>query len=166
MPKLQVGDPAPDFSATTHHGSLLRLSDLLRQQGLVLFFYPKDGTPVCTKEACSFRDAYQHFAEAGVEVVGVSGDSAESHRRFAERHHLSYPLISDADGSLRKRFGVAPKLGLLPGRVTFVIDQDGIIRLIFSALFASQQHVRQALQALDAPGSLRGKPAETGAARS
>lgn len=81
-------------------------------------------------------------------MVGVSSDAAESHRRFAERHQLAFPLISDRDGSLRKAFGVRKVLGLLPGRVTFVIDQQGIVRQIFSALFASGEHVRQALEAV------------------
>lgn len=150
MPKLQVGDRAPDFSATTYDGTVVRLSDYLGKRGLVLFFYPKDGTPVCTKEACAFRDSYDRFVEAGAEVVGISSDTAGKHQAFAEQHRLSYPLIPDTDGSLRKLFGVTPKLGLLPGRVTFVIDQEGIIRLIFSALLASDEHVRQAFQALQA----------------
>ncbi len=100
MPRLKVGDRAPDFSATTQDDSTIRLSDFVGERGLVLFFYPKDGTPVCTKEACSFRDSYEQFVEAGAEVVGVSGDSAQSHQAFAEQHRLSFPLISDSDGVL------------------------------------------------------------------
>ena len=150
MSRLQVGDAAPEFSATAHDGTVVRLSELVGKRGLVLFFYPKDGTPVCTKEACSFRDSYERFAEAGAEVIGISADSAERHRAFATQHDLSYPLISDTDGSLRKRFGVPSILGMVPRRVTYVIDQDGVVRLIFSDLFASDEHVRQALQALGA----------------
>jgi peroxiredoxin Q/BCP len=150
MPRLQVGDRAPDFSATTQDGSTIRLSDFAGERGLVLFFYPKDGTPVCTKEACSFRDSYEQFVEAGAEVVGVSSDSAQSHQAFAKQHRLSFPLISDSDGALRKAFGVPTTLGLFPGRVTYVIDKEGFVRLIFSAQFASDEHVQQALKALGA----------------
>jgi peroxiredoxin Q/BCP len=148
MTKIQVGDRAPDFSGTTQDGSTIYLSDFLAKRVVVLFFYPRDGTPICTKEACSFRDSYRQFVDAGAEVVGVSSDSAETHRDFAHQHDLPFHLISDADGSLRKAFGVPRTLGLLPGRVTYVIDKDGIVRLIFAAQFASEEHVRQALKAV------------------
>jgi peroxiredoxin Q/BCP len=148
MAKIRVGDKAPDFSATTQDGSTIRLGDYLGQKALVLFFYPKDNSPICTKEACSFRDSYEQFIGAGAEVIGVSSDSADSHKAFAKQHQLSFPLISDEDGSLRKLFGVSSTLGLLPGRATYVIDTEGIVRLIFSAQFASDEHVRKALQAV------------------
>jgi peroxiredoxin Q/BCP len=114
----------------------------------VLFFYPKDGTPVRTQQACAFRDAYAQFVNADVEVVGVSSDSPESHTRFAARHSLPFPIISDQDRSLRKLYGVPNALGFVPGRVTFVIDRQGVIRMIYSALFASDAHVRKALEAV------------------
>jgi peroxiredoxin Q/BCP len=152
MSGFKVGDRAPDFSAATHDGKTIRLSDYLQKRGLVLFFYPKDGTPICTQEACAFRDSYQQFADAGADVIGVSGDTADSHRSFAQRHGLSFPLISDVDGSLRRAFAVPKTMGLFPGRVTYVIDKDGIIRQIFSAQFASDEHVRQALKALGEAG--------------
>jgi peroxiredoxin Q/BCP len=145
---LNVGDRAPDFTALTYDGRTVRLADFLGQRALVLFFYPKDGTPVCTQEACAFRDSYEQFAAAGAEVIGVSSDSEASHREFAQRHQLSFPLISDADGALRKAFAVPKTLGIFPGRVTYVIDQQGIIRRIYSAQFASAEHVRQALAAV------------------
>ena len=116
---------------------------------VVLFFYPQDGTPICTQEACAFRDSYERFVDAGAEVIGISSDSAESHRDFALKHKLSFPLIADTDGSLRKLFGVAKTWGLFPGRVTYLIDKEGVIRLIYSAQFASAEHVRQALQVLE-----------------
>jgi thioredoxin-dependent peroxiredoxin len=150
MARLQIGDRAPDFSATTHDRKRLSLSDYLGKRGLVLFFYPKDGTPICTKEACAFRDSYEQFAAAGAEVIGVSADSDERHRAFARQHKLSFPLISDADGSLRKAFAVQKTMGLFPGRVTYVIDREGIIRHIFSAQFASEEHIRQALTTVSA----------------
>jgi thioredoxin-dependent peroxiredoxin len=148
MAKIRVGDRAPDFSGTTQDGSVIRLSDVLKERAVVLFFYPKDGTAICTKEACSFRDSYRQFVDAGAEVIGVSSDSTEAHRDFAHQHGLPFHLISDEGGSLRKAFGVPRTLGLFPGRVTYVIDRTGIVRLIFSAQFATEDHVRQALRAV------------------
>ena len=148
MATLKIGDRAPDFSGRTSAGDVIRLADYLGNKGLVLFFYPKDGTPVCTKEACAFRDSYMQFADAGAEVIGISSDSDESHLAFAKQYRLTFPLISDADGSLRKLFAVPKTLGLFPGRVTYVIDKEGIIRQIYSAQLASDAHVKQALAAL------------------
>ncbi len=147
---LQVGDPAPSFVAKTGDGHTIRLEDFLGQRGLVLFFYPRDGTPVCTKQACAFRDSYSRFVDAGFEVVGVSSGSASSHQAFARQHQLPFPLISDTDGSLRRLYGASQALGIIPGRVTYVIDREGRIRLAYSALFAADEHVRQALAAVGA----------------
>ena len=133
MKKVQVGDPAPDFTWAAHSGEQVRLSDFRNQQVVVLFFYPKDGRAICTKEACAFRDAYDQFAEAGAVVMGVSRDSAERHNAFSNRHNLPFSLLSDTDGSLRTAFGVPQTLGLLLGRVTYVIDKEGVVRLVFSA---------------------------------
>ena len=153
MARLRVGDRAPDFSATAHDGRTICLSDYLGKPGVVLFFYPKDGTPICTKEVCAFRDSHEQFIEAGIDVIGVSGDSDESHLAFARHNKLSFPLISDTDGILRKAFTVAKTFWLFPGRVTYVIDKEGIIRQIYSAQFASDEHVRQALTAVGAVNS-------------
>ncbi len=150
MARIRVGDRAPEFSATTADGKTVRLADYLGKRAVVLFFYPKDGTPVCTQEACAFRDSYEQFVEAGAEVLGVSADSDESHREFSQQHRLSFPLISDADGKLRALFGVPKTLGLFPGRVTYVIDPKGIVRLVFSAQLASAEHVQRALNAVAA----------------
>ena len=146
---LKIGDRAPDFSATTQDGERVQLSDFVGKKGLVLFFYHKDGTAICTKEVCAFRDSYEKFTDAGVAVIGVSSDNEESHRNFIGEHKLSFPLISDTDGSLRKIFAVPLTMGLIPGRVTYVIDSDGIIRQIFSAQFVSNEHVQQALEAVN-----------------
>lgn len=146
MKKVQVGDQAPESTLTTHTGEQVRLSDFRNEKVVVLFFYPKDGTAICTKEACAFRDAYDQFVEAGAVVIGVSGDSAESHSAFAARHNLPFHLVSDIDGSLRRAFGVSKTFGLLPGRVTYVIDQDGIVRLVFSAQTAASRHVSEAIR--------------------
>lgn len=149
MAGLNVGDRAPDFSATTGDGKTIRLADFLGKRALVLFFYPKDGTSICTAEACAFRDSYDKFVQAGADVIGVSSDDEASHQSFARDHKLSFPLISDTKGKLRKTFAVPKTLGLFPGRVTYVIDKEGIIRQIFSAQFASDEHVRQALAAVE-----------------
>lgn len=156
MPALRVGDPAPDFQATTSDGKPIRLGDYRGRRGLVLFFYPRDHTRICTKEACAFRDSYEQFSAAGFDVVGVSSDSNDSHQDFAREHRLPFPLISDADGALRRAFGVPDVLGLVPRRATFVIDRDGVIRLTFSALLASDEHVQRALAAVN--GAKSGKP--------
>ena len=148
MSSLTVGDPAPHFQAVLQDGSTFNLADLLGKKIVVLFFYPKDHTPVCTKEACAFRDSYEKFVAAGAEVIGVSSDSQASHRSFAEKHRLPFPIISDHDRSLRKLFGVPNPLGFIPGRVTYVIDREGVIRMVFSAIFASDDHVEKALEAV------------------
>jgi len=157
MARVQIGDRAPDFSAITSGGETIRLTDFLGKRTLVLFFYPRDGTAICTQEACAFRDSYEQFIEAGADVIGISSDSEDSHRSFAKQHNLSFPLISDTNGSLRKTFGVPKTIGLLPGRVTYVIDRDGIIRQIFSAQFASSEHVRQAMNAVNSIDEEDGK---------
>ncbi len=145
---IQVGDAAPDFDLPDASGRRVRLSDFKGQRGVVLYFYPKDDTPGCTKEACSFRDSYEAFREAGAEVIGVSSDSAASHRSFAEKYRLPFVLVADAGGELRKRYGVPSTLGLLPGRVTYVIDRESIVRHVFNSQLQAAKHVGEALAAL------------------
>jgi peroxiredoxin Q/BCP len=150
MPALYRGDRAPDVALHLHTGKTVPLSDLYRDRVVVLFFYPKDNTAICTKEACAFRDSYEKFVEAGATVVGVSSDSAESHERFADKHRLPFLLATDEGGSLRRAFGVPKTLGFLPGRTTYVIDRQGVIRSIFNAQFAADRHVQAALDAITA----------------
>lgn len=145
---MKEGTRAPDFTAVTADGQKIQFNQFPRSQGLVLFFYPRDGTLICTAEACAFRDSYAKFVEAGFDVIGVSGDSDASHQKFAAQHALPFPLISDTDGALRKLFQVPKTLGLLPGRATYVIDREGIIRRIYSATLASDNHVTEALAAI------------------
>jgi len=144
---VKAGDRAPDFALPDADGKEVRLADL-RGKPVVLYFYPKDDTPGCTKEACSFRDQYEDFRDAGAVVIGVSSDSGESHKKFAEKYRLPFTLISDRDGAVRKRYGVPATLGLLPGRVTFVIDPDGVVRKVFNSQLAATRHVEEALAAL------------------
>jgi peroxiredoxin Q/BCP len=129
---------------------MVRLSEFRGRKAVVLYFYPKDDTPGCTKESCAFRDSYQDFQDAGAEVIGVSSDSAESHGRFAAKHRLPFTLLADQGAQVRKRYGVPATLGLLPGRVTFVIDRAGIVRHVFNSQFQATQHVSEALEALRA----------------
>lgn len=145
MSSLNVGDPAPNFNVTAHDGQTISLADFRGKQAVVVFFYPRDNTTVCTKEACAFRDSYQDFVAAGAAVIGISSDSTESHQQFAATQRLPYLLVSDSDGALRKAFGVPKTLGFLPGRVTYVIDRQGIIRHIFNSQLQAQQHVDEAL---------------------
>jgi peroxiredoxin Q/BCP len=147
---LQTDDAAPAAQLALHDGRTLSLATLWAEHPVVLFFYPKDNSPVCTKEACAFRDAYEDFVAAGATVVGVSGDSAESHAQFAATHRLPFLLATDADGALRRAFGVPKMLGLIPGRVTYVIDREGIVRHVFNGQFAADRHVREALAAVRA----------------
>jgi peroxiredoxin Q/BCP len=146
-PGVKVGERAPDFALPDANGREVRLAGF-RGRPVVLYFYPKDDTPGCTKEACSFRDQYQDFRDAGAEVIGVSSDSSDSHRRFAERHQLPFTLLADQGGKVRKLYGVPATLGLLPGRVTFVIDAEGVVRHAFNSQLAATRHVAEALDVL------------------
>ena len=151
-PALSVGDRAPLVALRDADG-VERRSDQLAGQALVLFFYPKDDTPGCTMEACAFRDSYADLQALGAEVWGVSGDDASSHQRFAGKHQLPYPLLVDSRNQLRRAYGVPAVLGLLPGRVTFVIDGKGIIRHVFNNLLDGPAHRREAIEALKALGA-------------
>ncbi|MDM7958161.1 peroxiredoxin [Synechococcus sp. LTW-R] len=144
---LQSGDRAPLIALQDQNG-VERRSDQLAGKSLVLFFYPKDDTPGCTMEACAFRDSYADLQALGAEVWGVSGDNAGSHQRFASRHNLPYPLLVDQNNQLRKAFGVPGVLGLLPGRVTYVIDGEGVVRHVFNNLLDGPAHRREALECL------------------
>jgi peroxiredoxin Q/BCP len=147
--KLQVGDCAPDFTLPTQKkGELFHLYDMLGKSTIVLYFYPKDDTLGCTAEACSFRDSYEVFKEAGAEVIGVSSDSEASHQQFANKYKLPFILLSDKNGELRKKYGVPATLGFMPGRVTYVIDKEGIVRHIFSSQFAPAKHIVEAIRVL------------------
>lgn len=147
--RVEVGDVAPDFTLPSQAGEQVRLGDVLGRGPVVLYFYPKDETPGCTAEACSFRDSYEVFKEAGAEVIGVSSDSVASHERFATKHRLPFTILADEGGKVRKRYGVRPTLGIMPGRVTYVIDRDGTVRHVFSSQLGAQKHVGEALDALN-----------------
>jgi peroxiredoxin Q/BCP len=144
---LKVRDKAPGFRLQSGRGDYVSLDDFLGNRNLVLYFYPKDYTSGCTREAVSFRDSYAHFVELGAEVVGISRDPPSSHERFAKDERLPFPLLSDTDGLVRKAYGVKSSFGIA-GRVTFVIDKQGIIRHVYSSQVHPSKHVEEAFQAL------------------
>lgn len=159
--RVQVGDQAPDFELPSSSGELFRLSSVLGHQAVVLYFYWKNGTPLCQRQACQFRDYRERFREAGAIVVGISSDSVESHQQVVSRLDLRFPLLSDESGTVRALYDVPKTWGLLPGRVTYVIDRDGIVRHIFSSWFEADPHVAAALETLN-----EGRPSlETSAGR-
>src|SRR3989442_5270166 len=145
--KVQVGDLASDFTLLNQSSGPVSLGDFLGKQHIVLYFYPKDNTSLCTEEACAFRDSYEVFKDAGAEVIGVSSDSVESHQQFAKEHQLPFILLSDLAGVIRKRYVVPTAFGL-PGRVTYIIDRQGIVRRIFFSQFTSKKHADEALETL------------------
>lgn len=159
--QLMVGDQAPDFSLPSQKGGVVNLRDLLGTSEVVLYFYPKDNTPGCTAEAKAFRDNYEVFKEMGAEVVGVSSDSVDSHVNFASQCDLPFTLLSDAGGKVRKLYGVPSTLGVLPGRVTYVIDTHGVVRHIFNSQFNATKHVEEAINVLK---SIREKSEASGPA--
>jgi len=144
---LRVGDKIPLFTATDSNGNLFDIKDYIGQP-LVIYFYPKDDTPGCTIQACTFRDKYEDFKALGAEVIGISSDSEKSHQKFASRYKLPFILLSDFDKKIRTKFGVPNDfLGLLPGRATYVIDKNGIVKLIFDSTSA-KIHIEKALEIL------------------
>ncbi len=144
---VKIGDPAPDFELPSETGELVKLSGFRGQKNVVLYFYPKDYTPGCTVEARAFRDNYRVFKDEGAEVIGVSSDSVDSHRKFSQDCNLPFKLLSDDDGRVRRLYGVPKSLWLVPGRVTYVIDAEGTVRHIFSSQ-RPKQHIEEAIKIL------------------
>jgi len=150
MKKIETGDRIPNFKLKNQKGNLVDINDLLGNKVLVIYFYPKNETSGCTKEACAFRDSYEDFKDAGAEVIGISGDNTASHESFAQNHKLPFILLSDENNEVRKLFGVPTNLfGLLPGRVTYVVDKEGIVKHIFSSQLNINKHISEALTALN-----------------
>ena len=138
---LKVGDKAPPFAGENQRGEPLSLGGLLERGPLVLYFYPKDFTAVCTKEACLFQDAYEDLQGLGAEIVGVSVDGEDSHKRFAAEHGLGFSLLADPDRTVSKAYQVLRLFGVFTKRVTFVIDTDGTIRGVFHHELSAKKHV-------------------------
>jgi len=146
--KVEIGSVAPDFTLPSQSGEIVNLKGFVGSKPVVLFFYPKDDTPGCTKQACAFRDDYEQFGKLDAEVIGISSDSVESHRSFAEKHDLPFTLLSDEGGKVRRLYGVSSTFGLFPGRVTYVIDREGVVRHVFSSQLEAVKHVEVALKSL------------------
>ena len=142
--KLEIGQPAPDFEAVASNGQNIRISDFKGQKAVVLFFYPKDFTTVCTAEVCGFRDLYSELQGKDVEVIGVSTDPDASHRKFAEQHKIQYPLLADTDRAISSKYGATNFILNMFGstkRMTFVIDKEGKIAASFDALLSAGPHL-------------------------
>jgi peroxiredoxin Q/BCP len=149
MARLIIGEKAPDFKLKDQEGNNVKLSDYYGKQNVVLFFYPKDFSPGCTAEVCRFRDSYDIFKERGAEVIGISADTEASHVEFIHKFGLQFRLLSDPDGKVNLLYEVGKTLGLVPGRVTFVIDKKMILRHIFSSQMNPTKHIQEALDILE-----------------
>ncbi len=142
---MKVGDKIPLFELPDKNGKIHSIANYLGNKKLVIYFYPKDDTPGCTKEACSFRDAYEDFVEMGCEVIGISGDNVEAHKQFSDKHNLPFLLLADEKNVVRNLFNVPRNLfGLIPGRVTYVVNENGVIVKIFDSLFKAEKHIEEA----------------------
>jgi peroxiredoxin Q/BCP len=150
---LAAGERAPDFVLPDQQGRSVALSSLLAAGPVVLFFYPGDFTPVCTREVCMVRDVHAELAAAGITVVGISADSVESHERFRDRHALPYPLLADVDKTVVRAYGVAGPVGFGVRRATFLIDRDGVIREAVSASLRVGRHEKLLRRAIEAARS-------------
>jgi peroxiredoxin Q/BCP len=150
---IKIGDRAPNFSLPDQNGSTINLRDFLGEKAVVLYFYPKDDTPGCTMESCAFRDQYDVFKAAGAEVIGISGDGRESHQQFTSKYNLPFILLSDQGDQVRKQYGATTAFGLIPGRVTYVIDQEGIVQYVFDSMFNFKGHVEEAIKTLNKIGT-------------
>ncbi len=145
--ELKIGDKIPNFKLNDANGNLFDSSSLLGKPA-VIYFYPKDNTAGCTAQACSFRDQYEDFKDLGAAVIGISSDSVSSHQKFAKQYKLPFVLLSDASKKIRKLFGVPTGMfGLIPGRVTYVADKEGIIKMIFDSMMP-KNHISNALKAI------------------
>jgi peroxiredoxin Q/BCP len=149
MNEIKIGSIIPAFILPDQNGNLFDISSVLGKKNLVIYFYPKDDSPGCTAQACSFRDQYEVFKEADALIIGISGQSVESHKEFAEKHRLTFTLLSDEGNKIRKQFGVPTNLlGFLPGRVTYIADKTGKVIYLFNSQMQSTKHVDEALRIL------------------
>lgn len=146
--KVNKGSVPPAFTLKDQDGKTVSLSKF-KGKPLVLYFYPADETPGCTKQACAFRDSYEKFKKAGAQVVGISGDDAESHKAFAKKYRLPFTLLSDEGNKVRKEWGVPSDLfGTLPGRQTYVLDKNGVVQLVYNNQFQPEKHIDETLKLL------------------
>jgi peroxiredoxin Q/BCP len=150
MNEIKIGSSIPEFTLSDQNGNLFNINSVIGKKNLVIYFYPKDDSPGCTAQACSFRDQFEVFKEADAVIIGISGQSVESHKEFAEKYRLSFTLLSDEENKIRNQFGVPTNmLGLLPGRVTYIADKTGKVIYIFNSQIQSTKHVDEALRILN-----------------
>ncbi|XP_027175201.1 peroxiredoxin Q, chloroplastic [Coffea eugenioides] len=148
LAKVSKGSVAPSFSLKDQDGKTVSLSKF-KGKPVVVYFYPADETPGCTKQACAFRDSYEKFKKAGAEVIGISGDDPSSHKAFAKKYRLPFTLLSDEGNKVRKDWGVPADLfGTLPGRQTYVLDKNGVVQLIYNNQFQPEKHIDETLKFL------------------
>ena len=149
MEKLDIGSTVPPFELNDQYGHLFKLDSVLGKKNLVIYFYPKDDSPGCTKQACSFRDQFEVFSDEDAVIFGISAQSVDSHLEFAQKHRLNYTLLSDTGNKIRKLFGVPGNFfGLISGRVTYVINKEGKVVYIFNSQIQTEKHVEEALRIL------------------
>lgn len=147
MSKTKVGDTVPSFSLKNQNGEIISIDSSIGKT-MVIYFYPKDDTPGCTKEACKFRDEYERFTDLGTMVIGISADSVESHKKFEEKYNLPFTLLADTENNVRNLFGVPKNLFLIPGRVTYIVNDKGIVKYIFNSQLSAEKHIDNALEEL------------------
>jgi len=148
---LEIGDKVPSFSLMNQLGEPFNIDDHIGKKAMVIYFYPKDDTPGCTKEACSFRDSYEKFTDKNIEVIGISSDDVLSHKNFADKYNLPFTLLADTDNEVRNLFGVKGNIfGLIPGRVTYVVNKSGKIIFIYDSQFKAEKHIEESIKAINA----------------
>ncbi len=147
---LKVGDKIPSFQLKDQSGENFDIDQYIGNTAMVIYFYPKDDTPGCTKEACSFRDSYEAFTDKNIKVIGISSDDVESHKNFAAKYNLPFTLLADTESEVRNLFGVKNNaFGLIPGRVTYVIDQKGEVIFMYDSQLKAAKHIEEAIKAID-----------------
>ena len=147
--KINIGDKIPNFTLKDQNGNDFRVEDYIGKQNMVIYFYPKDNTSICTKEACKFRDEFEDFTDLNSLVIGISSDSVESHKEFEVKNNLPFTLLADIDKKVRKLFGVPKSMGFLPGRVTYVVNKEGKVIYIFNSMTDADKHVKEAKRVLE-----------------
>jgi peroxiredoxin Q/BCP len=139
MVSLQVGDRAPKFNLSAHPSGTISLDDFIGKKNVILAFYPKDDTPGCTKEMCSFSDDLEKFNGANTQVLGISCDNADSHGQFAKKHNLTVPLLADDQCTVGKAYGTVREDKKMAERMLFVIDKEGVIRYIHNGMPSNEE---------------------------
>lgn len=147
MNKIKVGDKIPSFKLYDQNGKLFAINSTIGKP-LIIYFYPKNETPGCIKEACKFRDDFEIFKDLGATIIGISGDDVASHKKFGKKYNLPFTLLADTKNEVRRLFGVPKNLIFIPGRVTYVIDKDRIVRYIFNSQFKAEKHIENSLNVL------------------